>query len=560
MTDPSVVRFRGVVAAACAELDSRRQELNDLNVFPVADGDTGDNMAMTLRAVLSELDRLNGQHIDEIGREEVVAAVARAALLGARGNSGVILSQIVRGAAAELASRPGELIDPVLVSAALARAADAAYESVREPAEGTMLSAVRAMAHRVAQDLAHMERPRLGPEAAPAEQDRLLAEVLEGALEAGREAVRRGPEQLSVLRDSGVVDAGAYGLVAMIAGVISALRGGHRPQLPHEVPSRPVHASGHTSSRYRFCTSFAVTGHGLEARPFVPRLEQIGDSVLVVGDERTLKVHVHTDEPDAAMALFARAGEVSNVDLADMRAQVADRAERLAASAAAARAADPSAGMGAWDGAEGARTPAEAARAACGVVAVAMGAGLKRLYEQLGARVVEGEAGDEPVAEDLLAALRDVEADEVILLRNGASPQVAARAGELADRPVHPVPTAAPQQGLGALIAFDPQRSGAENAETVGEAAAGVATGHVAPAGAEAVGYAGGLEVARGTPAEVLRATIARLAEGRELVTCLSGADAPLSAEEVRASAPPGVELDLHAGGQPRQWWLLGAE
>ncbi len=117
-------------------MDSRRHEVNDLNVFPVADGDTGDNMAMTMRAVLAELDRINGQMIDEIGRDELVAAVARAALLGARGNSGVILSQIVRGAAEELASRPGELIDPILVSAAFARAADAAYESVREPGGG----------------------------------------------------------------------------------------------------------------------------------------------------------------------------------------------------------------------------------------------------------------------------------------------------------------------------------------------------------------------------------------------------------------------------------------
>ncbi|MEA2374974.1 MAG: fatty acid kinase, partial [Thermoleophilaceae bacterium] len=181
MPDPSIVRFRRAVASAHAELDSRRQEVNDLNVFPVADGDTGDNMAMTLQAVLDELDRINGQHIDEIGREEVVAAVARAALLGARGNSGVILSQIVRGAAEELASRPGELIDPILVSAALARAADAAYDSVREPAEGTMLSAVRAMAHRVAQELAHMQTQRLEPGVEPAAQDWLLADVLERA-------------------------------------------------------------------------------------------------------------------------------------------------------------------------------------------------------------------------------------------------------------------------------------------------------------------------------------------------------------------------------------------
>src|ERR687884_1666668 len=160
MPDPSLVRFKRVVAASLAELESRRQEVNDLNVFPVADGDTGDNMAMTMRAVLDELDRMNGQPIDDIGRDELVAAVARAALLGARGNSGVILSQIVRGAAEELASRPGELVDPVLVSASMARAADAAYESVREPAEGTMLTVFREMAHSISRRLAHMQEAR----------------------------------------------------------------------------------------------------------------------------------------------------------------------------------------------------------------------------------------------------------------------------------------------------------------------------------------------------------------------------------------------------------------
>src|SRR3982751_2362588 len=194
MRDPSLVRFRRVVQAACDELERRRQEVNDLNVFPVADGDTGDNMAMTMHAVLDELDAMNGQPLDVIGRDEIVGTVARAALLGARGNSGVILSQIVRGAAEELASRRGELVDPVLVSAAFARAADAAYASVRDPAEGTMLTAVRAMASRVAHDLAHMEPGRLGPDVGADEQDELLAEVLERALEAGKEAVERGPD------------------------------------------------------------------------------------------------------------------------------------------------------------------------------------------------------------------------------------------------------------------------------------------------------------------------------------------------------------------------------
>src|SRR5438132_8369295 len=198
MSDPSIVRFRAIVEAGLAALESRREEVNDLNVFPGADGDTGDNMVLTLRAVLQELDRLTGasedRTIDEIGRDEIVASVARAALLGARGNSGVILSQLIRGAAEELASRPGELVDPVLIAAALARAADQAYGSVREPAEGTILTVVREMAHRVTFELAHMAEPRLGTDAEAAEQDAMIAGVLERAIESGQQSVKRGPE------------------------------------------------------------------------------------------------------------------------------------------------------------------------------------------------------------------------------------------------------------------------------------------------------------------------------------------------------------------------------
>src|SRR5438445_2278805 len=203
MSDSSIVRFRAIVQAGLAALEARREEVNDLNVFPVADGDTGDNMVLTLRAVLQELDRLTDaseqRSIDDIGREEIVASVARAALLGARGNSGVILSQLIRGAAEELASRPGELVDPVLISAALARAADQAYGSVREPAEGTILTVVREMAHRVAFELAHMSEARLGEDATAVEQDLLIAEVIESALQAGQESVKRGPDLLPVL-------------------------------------------------------------------------------------------------------------------------------------------------------------------------------------------------------------------------------------------------------------------------------------------------------------------------------------------------------------------------
>src|SRR4029077_18014155 len=224
MTASSTVRFRHLIASAYAYLEERRTEVNDLNVFPVADGDTGDNMALTLKAVSEELDRLDGHLVDEIGRTELVNALARAALMGARGNSGVILSQIVRGAAEELASRPGELVDPVLVAAAFARAADAAYESVRDPAEGTMLTVIREMAHAVSTHLAHIDRQRLSGAVGDQEQDQLLADVLEGATKAGGRAGGTTPGQRDALAEAGVVDAGAHGLVVILAGIVAGLR------------------------------------------------------------------------------------------------------------------------------------------------------------------------------------------------------------------------------------------------------------------------------------------------------------------------------------------------
>src|SRR3954471_7892333 len=299
MADPSIERFRRVVSAAASHLEERRKEVNDLNVFPVADGDTGDNMALTLRAVTDELNGLNGKPLDGSGRDEIVSAVARAALLGARGNSGVILSQIVRGAAEELASRPGELVDPTLVAAAFAKAADAAYDSVREPAEGTMLTVFREMATSLSVQLAHLEREktRFDREVSDAEQDAVLAQVLEKAIEDGERAVSRTPEQLEVLRESGVVDAGGHGLVLILAGVVAGLRGDGAalPEVAHHEPPRRS-LPHHEDSRYRYCTNFIVSGKGLENREYLPRLEKLGDSVLVVGDEATLKVHVTTHD------------------------------------------------------------------------------------------------------------------------------------------------------------------------------------------------------------------------------------------------------------------------
>jgi DAK2 domain fusion protein YloV len=528
VADPSLVRFRAVVEGALAQLDARREEVNDLNVFPVADGDTGDNMALTLRAVLDELDRLSaGGPIDEIGRDEIVASVARAALLGARGNSGVILSQLIRGAAEELISRPGELVDPVLIGAALARAADRAYGSVRSPAEGTILTVVREMAHRVATELAHMPHPRLSGEAPPEEQDSLIANVLEPALDAGQASVKRGPELLPVLREAGVVDAGGYGLTVILAGVIAALRGAEPPALDHHAPARVTHPQ-HGSTTFRYCTNFAVIGDGLDPRPWIPRLEAVGDSVLVVGDPHTLKVHVHTDEPERAIGLFDDAGTVSRLDVADMHRQLDRQAARLAESTRS-----------------------------CGALAVVAGEGMAELFRSLGATPLYGGPTLNPSTYDLLAGIHGVPAEEVVVLPNSANVLMAAeRAAALSEQRVRVVPTRSQQAGLAAAVALDPDRDAGANAAAMAAALEHVRTGAVTEAArddgaarfrrGESVGFVDEEIVAWGTPADLL--------------TLIAGDGAPLDSEAVATLAPSGVELEYSYGGQPSYWWLIAAE
>jgi len=598
VTDTNLVRFRVAVAGALAHLESRREEVNDLNVFPVADGDTGDNMALTLRAVLAELDLLMGSDaqrtIDEIGREEIVHSVARAALLGARGNSGVILSQLIRGAAEELVSRPGQLIDATLIGAALANAADRAYSSVREPAEGTILTVAREMAHQIVTDVAHSaENPRLGPGTAPRTQDRAIADALERAVQAGQESVRRGPDLLAALREAGVVDAGGYGLTIIFAGVVAALRGEDPPQLDHHAPARITHPE-HSSLTYRFCTNFAVTGSALRPASFTERLEALGDSVLVVGDETTLKVHLHTDDPALATAVFADVGEVSRLDVADMRAQVDERdarigtsfggeqvharAEGTAAGGAAGAVAHVSRSNDALAGAHGAVTPAPAAgQVRCGAVAVVSGEGVREMFHELGVYTIEGGPTLNPSTYDLLAGIHDVPAEEVVLLANSANVIMAAEhAARLSDKQVLVAPTTSQQAGLAAAVALAPDRPVEENAQALSEALSRVRTGSIAPAArddpqgrfhsGQAVGFIDEEVRAWGEPRETLRAIVGELArapqgaEQPELITILEGEVAPLALDEVQEMLDERIELELRHGGQPAYWWLLTAE
>jgi fatty acid kinase len=537
----SVERFRQVLSVAYSHLEARRQEVNDLNVFPVPDGDTGDNMALTMRHVLEELDRLEGEGDGDPERADIVKHVARAALMGARGNSGVILSQIVRGAAEELATPPGRLIDPILISAALSNATRAAYAAVREPVEGTMLTVIREMSDAVSRRLAHWEQHALSSDATDEQQNARLAEMLGVALATAEEAVKHTPEQLDVLADAGVVDAGALGLAVIVRGAIAGLAGAdvELPEIPHYEPARTIDVH-HTGSRFRFCTNFMVTGERLDRRTFERRLEELGDSVLVVGDPTTLKVHVHTDDPEAAKALFAGTGTIEREDIADMREQIAARDARLR---------------------EG-RT---------GVLAIASGEGISRLFGELGAIVVDGGPTFNPSTNDILKGIERVPASEVLVLPNSGDAVLAAEeAAKMSDRTAVVVPSHSQQGALAALVELDADVSAAENAERLGRVLESIRVGSVTRAErddadgrfvrGQCVGFEDGQVVAWGDTGETLARTLDHLADGAELVTLIEGEGAPLHLSELDPLLPDGIELETHYGGQRLYWWLIAAQ
>ena len=526
---------RGLVGAALASLETSRGRIDDLNVYPVPDGDTGTNLTLTVRAVADAL-----ATAEPAERPALAHAVARAALMGARGNSGVILSQIVRGIADVLAESANG-VDPALTARALRGASDAAYRAVRRPVEGTMLSVIRELAEEA-------ERRAAGPE----ELSNLLVELVRH----GEEAVAHTPEQLDVLREAGVVDAGGAGLVELLRGLAAAVTGDALPAAPATAAPLSPDAIHLEPSRYRYCTVFVVEGDALDRDELETRLERLGDSLVVVGDETALKVHVHTDDPGAALSLGTGVGTIEGIEIANMHEQQERRERRLSL------------------------VPSE--RVQTGVVAVVAGEGNRLLFETLAEgvgtiRVVTGGQTANPSTAELVAALDDLDAEEAVLLPNNANVRLAAEhAAEQAARPAEVVPTESIPAGLAALVAYDGARGAAENAAEMAEAAAAVVTGEVTRASRNVelnglairsgdwLGLADGEPVAGGDEfADVALAVVARLlAEPREVLTFLTGAEAPPvdTLLEQLAMSHPGLEIEVHEGGQPHYQLLLGAE
>ena len=506
-----------LAGAALAALQASRQRIDDLNVYPVPDGDTGTNMTLTVRAVVDALQRDPG------------ADIGRAILMGARGNSGVILSQLVAGALREL---PGAAIDSRAVARMLRSASDAGYAAVRNPQEGTILTVARSLAER-AEDIAADALP--------------LEEALADVLAAGEVALARTTEQLDVLKQAGVVDAGGAGLLEIVRGITSHVRGEELPEPAPLLEPIPLEAIHQELSKFRYCTSFFVEGDRVDPDELEAELVKLGDSLLVVGARGAVKAHLHTDEPGTALSLATAVGVIEEVDVQNMHLQTAEREERILEATA------------------------------CGVVAVCAGDGNRRLFESLGAVYVEGGQSMNPSTADIVAALEALPSSEAVVLPNNKNVILAAeQAAGASARPTRLVPTRSVQAGLGAMVAFDPNRSAEENAAEMEQAAAGVRSGAVTRASRDAV--VGDLAVEEGqflgllegepvTAGPVLQ-PVARevleqlLEEDADVLTVLAGENAE-GVDDLVAFVEeqhPELEIEVHEGGQPHYPLLFAAE
>ena len=541
------------VRAAVANLEAHVDEINALNVFPVPDGDTGSNMAATCREMLDYVR-------EETSVEAVAERLREGALFGARGNSGVILSQIVRGLAEGFAGK--RRFNGLDLAHALALASTAAYGAVPRPVEGTMLTVIR-------------EASAVAVETAERSND--VEAVLWAATHAAARALDKTPSLLPVLRDAGVVDSGGAGLLRLFEGALAYVRGEvtapapvRAPRIPSPMPTEFVHReTGHGYETVYLVHPFP--GQLLDLDRIRAYLVRTGESVNVAGDPKAAKIHVHNGRPDLVLRQALQLGRIVNATIVDLDHQTAElRGVREAASGAA-------------PGPPAAAT----SRVPLGIVAVAAGDGLADALaafgiadERLHVSIVRGGQAENPSSGEILAAIMASPGEEVVVLPNNPNVKLAAgQAAEMADRPVRVVPTRNAAEGIAALLEVDPGAGASGNAELMLEAARAIQTLLVTEAVRDAV--VSGRKVRRGQTmaldpddgllaadddhGRAVLAGIAALEPGFSLVTLWYGngadlADAEQLARLVQDAWPAVEEVEVRHGGQPHYRYLVSVE
>ena len=520
------VKVASLGAAAHAALKAQVARINALNVYPVPDGDTGTNMLLTLESTLKD-----AADVSYGSAEEASRAVARAALMGARGNSGVILSQMIRGACDVLAKHGS--LDAAVFAKAMDGAKERAYASVREPVEGTMLTVIK-------------DAARAAVGAVEGGEDDLPAVIRASAVEA-HESVRRTPELLDVLRDAGVVDAGGLAVAVILDGLYACATGEEIESTFEADDDAPDLTAIHADEEaWGYCTQFVVSDFTGGAEEFEEHVYASGKSVLVIADEDTVNVHLHTQNPGAMLSYAGGFGRLARVEIEDMEAQVRSRTD-----AGGERA--------------GERVPGNV-----GVVAASRGAGNRSLFEEMGAVVVEGGQGANPSAADLARAVEGAGAPMVVILPNNKNiVPTAERVGELVEVEVRVVPTRSIAAGLAAMVGFDAEgepdevfgemeeiRASLYSAEVTRSVRDAKLDGREVPEGSF-IGFFDEDMVAAGETVEEVALSLARklVEHGADLLTLVRGEDLDPGdlekiAESIRA-LDEDLEVEIRDGGQP---------
>jgi hypothetical protein len=540
--------LRAVVLGYRDALDAHKEGLNKLNVYPVPDGDTGTNMALTLSAVAEELDGVGDDLVT------VCKAISHGSLMGARGNSGVILSQILRGISTVVADAGG--FDGASGAAALAAASKAAYEAVMRPVEGTILTVVR-------------EASEAAVEAADAGAD--LVAVLDAARAQGADALERTPDMLPVLKEAGVVDAGGAGFLLLLDVLLNVSAGRAVPE-PVEVdgpsfaeplPGHGDHGEHGDVSDLRYEVMYFLEADDAAIPAFKDVWAGIGDSIVVVGGDGIWNCHIHTDDIGASIEAAIDIGTPRKIRVTDLIEQVEEeRWVREAASAVE-------------------EIPAHLrAEVNCAVVAVATGSGIRRIFHSLGVQgIVTGGQSMNPSTAELIAAVEQVPADQVVILPNNKNIiPVAEQVDAHTSKSVQVVPTKGITEGFAALLAYDPEADGADNAAEMAEAAANVVAGEVTQAVRDSscdvgpIAEGDWLGIARdgirAVEADLADAATKLLAElvlpSHEIVTLIEGegssAGCTRQITEWLAEHRPAATAEVHHGGQPLYPYLFGIE
>lgn len=555
--------------SAAKGLEAKKEWINELNVFPVPDGDTGTNMTMTIMSAAREV-----AGIEQPTMENLAKAISSGSLRGARGNSGVILSQLLRGFTKEI--KNADKINVTVLANAFVRATETAYKAVMKPKEGTILTVAKGMADKAV-------------ELVPQTDD--VIEFAEKVIEQGDYVLSQTPEMLPVLKQAGVVDSGGQGLMQVLKGALDGLNG---KEVDMTIPaSTGAGVSAMTSGKsaagssdietadikFGYCTEFIINLEKeyteKDEHEFKAYLESLGDSIVVVSDDDVVKVHVHTNDPGLAIQKALTYGSLSRMKIDNMREEHHERliqnAEKLAKEQKDQEEREK---------AEQAKA-SEEPRKPAGFIAVSVGEGLSEIFRGIGADyIIEGGQTMNPSTEDMLSAIEKVNADVIYILPNNKNIILAAEQAKylVEDKKIVVVPSRTVPQGITALINFVPDQTPEENLETMKDEMARVKTGQITYAvrntnidGMEihegdimGIGDHGMLTVGTGIETVALDSLKARADEESELVTIYYGSD--VKEEDAQAlldkakEAFPDLEIELQNGGQPIYYYMISVE